>query len=82
MDKNLMMSILIEDRNTPSEAKKRINDTSFPAFIYEDFNDYINEMKASGVYAGETVEDAKAGKIRDLLYVRYNGHDYFIVYVN
>ncbi len=80
MDKELMMKILIEDRNTESEAKKRIkNDT---AIIYTDFEDYIDGLKACDCYSGETAEDAKAGKLRDISYQNYEGIAYFIVYIN
>lgn len=80
MDKELMMKILVEDRNTVAEAKKRI--ASFTAIIYEDFDNYIENLKNCGIYEGETAEDAKAGKIRDMSYVEYDSKAYFIEYFN
>ena len=80
MDKELMMQILIEDRNTKNEALKRIKEET--AIIYDDFSEYVENLKGCGVYEGETVEDAKTGNIRDMSYVNYGGADYFIMYIN
>ena len=56
-----------------------MNDT---AIIYTDFEEYIDGLKACDCYSGETAEDAKAGKLRDISYQNYEGIDYFIVYIN
>lgn len=81
MNKELMMQILLKDGNTKSEAEKRLADTPFPAIIYDDFSEYIEGLKECGVYAGETVEDAKQGKC-SCRYVEHEGKDYFIEYFN
>lgn len=82
MSKELMMQILLKDGNTRSEAEKRLSDASFPAIIYEGFDEYLRMLDSYDIYAGQTEEDAKAGKIDGLRYVEHEGKDYFIEYVN
>lgn len=78
MTKEKEIEILLVDGYTKSEAEKCL---SCGTVIWENPNEYINNLKESGCWAGETVEDMKTHKIANISYVEFEGHCYYIEYV-
>lgn len=70
--------ILMNDRCTKKEAERFIESGTT---IYDSIEEYINEMKRSDCYEGETIENIRAGKCTDISAVTYAGHEYCIAYV-
>lgn len=73
------IAILKEDRCTEREAEKLLKNGTQ---IWEDPEDYINSLKESDCWEGQTVEDMRRQKISNVFPVEYEGHEYFIEYVN
>lgn len=79
MNKDLMIAILEQDRCTRREAERFINQSR--VIIYKDPAEYIQMLKDNDVYEGETIEDIRRG-LPDVSAVKYNGHEYIVVYFN
>lgn len=72
------IDILMNDRCTKREAEKLLKNGSI---VYENPEEWIINLKACDCYNGETLDDVRAGKIRDVSMVEYEGHEYLIEYV-
>lgn len=77
MTKEKMISILMEDGCTEHDAERHLADGTV---IFENPEEYIDTLKGCGSYDGETVEDARNGKLADVSMVTVDGHEYLIVY--
>ena len=73
------INILIADRCTESEAKAALKRGTQ---IYSKPQEWIENLKESGCYDGQTIEEARKGKYTDVSTVIYNDHEYLIEYVN
>ena len=72
------IAILMEDRCTKREAEEFLRKGTT---VYEDPKEYIQSLKDCDCYDGETLEQIREGKIRDVTMVEYEGHEYLIEYV-
>lgn len=79
MKREEQIAIMMADGYTKREAEKSLD---FGTTIYEDFEDYATMLKENGIYNGETIEDARDGKIADLDVTTYAGKEYFIEIVH
>ena len=77
MTREKEIAILMEDRCTRRDAERHLKDGTV---VYEDPKDYIENLKGCGSYDGETIEDARAGRLADVSVVTYEGHEYLIDY--
>lgn len=73
------IAILMADRCSEKEAKRYLEKGTM---IWDNFDEYIQSLKDSGCYEGETIEDIRAGKVTDRSAVIYQGKEYIIEYVN
>lgn len=74
------IEVLMQDRYTKKEALAALERGTL---VYDDFQDYIdNVLKANGIYEGETIEQARAGQLKDISRVVLDGVEYFIIKVN
>lgn len=74
------IEVLMQDRYTKKEAEAALERGTM---VYDDFQDYIdNVLKANGIYEGETIEQARAGQLKDISRVVLDGEEYFIIKVN
>lgn len=71
------IAILMEDRCTERDAIRHLKDGTV---VYEDPKVYFHNLIGCGSYDGETIEDARAGKLADVSVVTYEGHEYLIDY--
>lgn len=69
--------ILMADRCTQSEA---INHLLRGTIIYDSADEMFDSWKECGVYDGETADDIRNHKLRDISAVMYGGKEYFINY--
>lgn len=73
------IAILMEDRCTKKEAEKFIRKGTT---VYEDPEEYIQSLKDSDCYEGQTLEQIRNGeKVPYAAMVEYEGHEYLIEYV-
>lgn len=79
MTRETEIAVMMADRYTKKEA---INSLDLGTLIYEDPEGYINDLKNTDCYEGETVEDARSGKLTDIDMVTYEGKEYLIVIVH
>lgn len=78
-DKPFEVAVLMEDRCTKSEAERYLRDGTT---VYENPQEWIDELKACGCYEGQSLEVARSGKYGDVQMVTYEGHEYLIEYAN
>lgn len=71
------IAILMEDRCTRRDAERHLKDGTV---VYEDPKVYFQNLIGCGSYDGETIDDARAGKLADVSVVTYEGHEYLIDY--
>lgn len=70
--------ILMADHGcTQSEA---INHLLRGTIIYDSADEMFDSWKECGVYNGETADDVRKYKVRDVSAVTYNGKEYFVEY--
>lgn len=79
MNKELMIAILEQDHCTRRTAERYIRENR--VVIYEKPDEYFQMLKDNNVYEGETIEDIRRG-LPDVSAVKYNDHEYIVVYVN
>lgn len=72
------IEILMLDRCTKREAERHLNNGTI---VYENPEEYIQSLKDCDCYSGETLEQIREGKIRDVSLIEYEGHEYLIEYV-
>ena len=70
--------ILMKDKCTQAEAKRFLKNGTI---IFDSVSEYIQELKNSDIYSGETEEAIRDGRITDVSAVTYANHEYCIVYV-
>ena len=73
------INILIADRCTESEAKAALKRGTQ---IYSKPQEWIDSLKESNCYDGQTIEEARKGKYTDISMIEYDNHEYLIEYVN
>lgn len=71
--------ILMENRCTKSEAEHYLEDGTI---VYDSIAEYIDEIKKSGTYNGETEDAIRSGDVEDVAAVTYAGHEYCVMYVH
>ena len=79
MTKGLMIDVLMADRCTRTEAERFIKAGTT---IYTDEQEIVNIAKEVSADETITLDNIKSGNVTDINYIRYNGNDYYIVYVN
>ena len=73
------INILMADRCTESEAKAALKRGTQ---VYSIPQEWIESLKESGCYDGQTIEEARKGKYTDISMVIYDNQEYLIEYVN
>ena len=73
------INILLTDRCTEKEARAALKRGTQ---IYDNPLEWIENLKLSGCYDGQTIEEARKGKYTDVSTVIYNDHEYLIEYIN
>ena len=79
MTNEMMIDVLMADRCTRAEAKKFIKAGTT---IYTDEQEIVNVAREVSANETITLDNIKNGNVTDISYVRYDGNDYYIVYVN
>lgn len=82
MTHEMNMNILLADRCTKNEAERYLKSGTIIYTPDEFVNEYIPSIKSCGFYEGETLEDARTGKLTDISAVTYNDNEYIIVYAH
>lgn len=78
MEREKMITILMDDSCSRSEAEKLIKNGTL---IWENPEEWIENLKECGCYEGQTVEAAIDGKLTDVSGVKIDGVTYIIEYV-
>ena len=78
MTREQEIRIIMADRCMKAEAERFIKNG---AIIYEDPEDWIQTLKDSDVYEGETIQDARNGAYECISVVTVDNHEYLIEYV-
>lgn len=74
------INILMADRCTRSEAEASLKRGTQ---IWSNPEEWLDNLKKSGCYDGQTIEAARAGRYAgDVRMVEYNGHEFLIEYAN
>ena len=71
--------ILMQDRCTRTEAERFLKAGTT---IYTDEQEIVDVAKEVSDNELITLDNIKSGNVTDISYIRYNGNDYYIVYVN
>ena len=79
MTNEMMIDVLMADRCTRAEAEKFLKAGTT---IYTDEQEIVNFAREAAGNESITLDNIKSGNVTDIGYVRYNGNDYYIVYVN
>ena len=79
MTNEMMINVLIADRCTRTEAEKFLKAGTT---IYTDEQEIVNVAREVSDDEPITLDNIKSGNVTDISYIRYNGNDYYIVYVN
>lgn len=79
MKNEMMINVLMADGCTRAEAEKFIKAGTT---IYTDEQEIVEFAKEVSDNEPITLDNIKNGNVTDISYVRYNGNDYYIVYVN
>jgi hypothetical protein len=77
MTREKEIAILMEDRCTERDAIRHLKDGTV---VYEDPKVYFQNLIGCGSYDGETIEDARAGKLAGVSVITYEGREYLIDY--
>lgn len=75
---NKEIAILMQDHCTEFDAKKHLKNGTI---IYDNPEEYLTSLKEIGAYTGETLDDIRQGKCADISMVKFEGHEYLIMYV-
>lgn len=79
MTNEMMINVLMADRCTRAEAERFIKAGTT---IYTDEQEIVEVAREVSYDESITLDNIKNGNVTDISYVRYNGNDYYIVYVN
>ena len=79
MTSEMMIDVLMADRCTRAEAEKFIKAGTT---IYTDEREIVEFARGVSDNESITIDNIKNGNVTDISYTRYNGNDYYIVYVN
>ena len=79
MTNEMMIDVLMADRCTRTEAERFIKAGTT---IYTDEQEIVKFAKEVSDNESITLDNIKNGNVTDISYLRYNGNDYYIVYVN
>ena len=79
MTNEMMIDVLMADRCTRTEAEKFLKAGTT---IYTDEQEIVNVAREVSDDEPITLDNIKSGNVTDISYVRCNGNDYYIVYVN
>jgi hypothetical protein len=74
---NKDIRVLMADHCTEAEAKKHLDKGTL---VLDNVADYIQSQIDSGCYDGETDDDIRNGKVKDVSMVELDGHEYVVVY--
>lgn len=72
------VKILMEDRCTRKEAERFLKRGTV---IFDSFDEFADSLKESGIYNGESYEQAVNGQLEGISVVEYQGKEYIISYV-
>ena len=79
MTNEMMIDVLMADRCTRTEAERFLKAGTT---IYTDEKEIVKFAKEVSDNESITLDNIKNGNVTDISYLRYNGNDYYIVYVN
>lgn len=79
MTNEIMIEVLMADRCTRAEAERFIKAGTT---IYTDEKEIVEVAREVADDESITLDNIKSGNVTDISYIRYNGNDFYIVYVN